>query len=266
MEDPTAGIEKRELSAPVIKTPYEKELALLLNTDQLKSVVAPVNSAILVTASPGSGKTRLLTYRVAYLIKEKRIPESRIMCLTFTVKAAKEMESRIAKLIREEEEMETNSLKLYCGTFHSIAFRLIREQNYAKATVLDQEDSRKFVQSCLEDLNISPTLIYEPGKLTYLISEYKSTLNYELRPIESTAEQRREYGGNLKRIFDLYTKKTLDCNKLDFADLLQYAVKMLQDPERRQRVASKFDYVTIDEFQDTNELQLGKWLLSSAAR
>jgi DNA helicase-2/ATP-dependent DNA helicase PcrA len=220
-----------------------------LNTPQKKSVTAE-NGPVLVVAGPGSGKTRVLTQRIAYLIAVEGVRPWQILAVTFTNKAAKEMEERVKRLL-PDQAIEGIML----GTFHSICARILRreaehlpiESNFV---IFDSDDQERIVKSILRELNINEKL-YRPASVHAAISNAKNELiGAETYP---TLTYRDEV---VKRVYVEYQKRLIASNAVDFDDMLVYTARLLEDlPAVRDKYAQRFRHVLVDEFQDTNLAQ-----------
>lgn len=204
-----------------------------LNETQRKAVLSPIDRPILVVAGAGSGKTRVLTLRIAYLVKEIGIPESRILAVTFTNKAANEMKERLSSYVDVD--------KLTVGTFHSFAFRLIKKElgNYV---VYDEEDTKAVIESILKEMNLDHL---RPSEVKNDISRYKNT--------KTKPQYIDEYF--FAEILNEYQKRLEQARALDFDDILIKALEILRDENTRRKYSEKFYYVLVDEYQDTNPLQ-----------
>jgi len=222
-----------------------------LNPAQRKAVEAP-DGPVLIIAGPGSGKTRVLTSRVAYLLAARRVPPYRVMAVTFTNKAAKEMRERLNRVggaaMADDVAM---------GTFHSICARLLRrdaplvgvDRNYA---IYDVDDQINVVKAALGELNIDEKK-YKPAALHAAISNAKNELIWpeQFRP----SSYFEEIAG---RVYERYNQILRANNALDFDDLLMEAVRLLQENQAvRDRLQDKYLHVLVDEFQDTNIAQYG---------
>ena len=230
---------------------YAKEL----NAQQHAAVTA-VPGAALVIAGAGSGKTRTLTYRVAFLL-EQGIPAERILLLTFTNKAAREMMRRVADLLGEELP------SLWGGTFHAIGARILRRHAERIGfrrdfTILDREDARDLIKACIADAEIDIKAARFP-KADVLGDLFSMSVN-TARPIpEMIAEDYDHFLGLAPQIEDLarrYVVRKRAANVMDFDDLLALWLKLLQeDAEIREQYQRKFQFILVDEYQDTNKLQ-----------
>jgi len=234
-----------------IKIDYEKEL----NSEQLK-VVREANGAALVLAGAGSGKTRTLIYRLAYLL-EQGIEPKRILLMTFTNKAAKEMMSRVEKILG------IYPTDLWGGTFHHIGNKVLRlfgekiglPPNF---NILDSEDSKELVKACYRELELPDDKKFPKPEVMHKMISLSANLNESL---EKAMRQRfahlpKSYLPYLMTINDLYRQKKETGRALDFDDLLAYWLRLMMiDEGVKNKLASQFQYILVDEFQDTNRLQ-----------
>lgn len=247
----TPYVLKSSVDPSQLRVDYAKEL----NQEQL-AVVQRGDGACLVLAGAGSGKTRTIVYRVAYLIEHGVAPD-RILLVTFTNKAAKEM------LARVEELLGAFPNSLWGGTFHHVANILLRkygrhvgyEPNF---TILDEEDSKDLVSVCIKSLKIDPKATRFPsaGVIRGLISLSRNT-GEDLETLIS--ESKPEFSKVLPSLIEvarLYEQRKRRANAMDFDDLLVVLRDLLKShDEVRQRLATQFQYVLVDEYQDTNHLQ-----------
>lgn len=219
-----------------------------LNGQQRQAVTTGLGP-VLVLAGPGSGKTRVLTQRIAYLIGEMGVRPFQILAVTFTNKAAREMESRVVELVGDR------AYGLTLGTFHATCARILRREaehlpfqsNYV---IFDTDDQLSVVKRALSDLNIDKKR-YPPQSLLGSISRAKNEL---LLPDEFAPENYRDE--IVKRVYTRYQEILLANNGLDFDDLLLWTARLLEDvPEVREKYARRYVHVLVDEFQDTNLAQ-----------
>jgi DNA helicase-2/ATP-dependent DNA helicase PcrA len=217
---------------------------------QQKNAVTAGNGPVLVVAGPGSGKTRVLTQRIAYLIAEEGVRPWQILAVTFTNKAAKEMQERVRKLL-PDQAIEGIML----GTFHSICARILRREAehlpiQSNFVIFDTDDQERVVKSVIRELNINEKL-YRPASVHVAISRAKNELiDAEHYP---TTTYRDEV---VKRVYAEYQKRLVASNAVDFDDMLVYTAKLLEDnPSVREKYAQRFRHVLVDEFQDTNLAQ-----------
>lgn len=215
-----------------------------------RQAVEVVDGPVLVLAGPGSGKTRVLTYRIAYLLEEIRLAPSNILAVTFTNKAAREMRERLEKLVGEEKMRD-----LAIGTFHAICARFLRRDGEAVGlapgfVIFDDDDQSKLVQEIIRELNINDK-VYRPGQVLGAISKAKNELIGPDQYVPSTY-----WHEAIGRIYKRYQAKLLENNAVDFDDLLVYTVQLLRDnPSILARYQRRYVYVHVDEFQDTNMAQ-----------
>ncbi|MBE0432879.1 UvrD-helicase domain-containing protein [candidate division WOR-3 bacterium] len=218
------------------------ELLSQLNPEQRKAVKI-ANGPILILAGAGSGKTRVITYRVAYLIKNKNVHPRNILAITFTNKAAGEMQSRIHTLLGSDHEV-------WIRTFHSTCARILRgggerigiRKNFV---IYDEYDQLSVLKECLADLNIDPKA-YAPAYLAAAINNIKENLQFN-----AAFEN-----GLIRRVYDHYNKKLAEYNALDFDDLIMKAVELFKtDQEILDYYQNRFKYILVDEYQDTNRAQ-----------
>jgi DNA helicase-2/ATP-dependent DNA helicase PcrA len=220
-----------------------------LNKQQIEAVSAG-NGPILVVAGPGSGKTRVLTQRIAYLIAVEGVRPWQILAVTFTNKAAKEMAERVKRLLPDQA---TEGIML--GTFHSICARILRREAEhlpiaSNFVIFDTDDQERIVKAVLRELNINEKL-YRPPSVHGAISRAKNEL---IGPDQyPTTTYRDEI---VKRVYVEYQKRLIASNAVDFDDLLMYTARLLEDnPTVRDKYAQRFRHVLVDEFQDTNLAQ-----------
>ncbi len=227
-----------------------------LNTEQQKAVMQ-TDGPVLILAGAGSGKTRVLTYKVAYLIKEKHIPAHQTLMVTFTNKAANEMKERIRKLLTNEETRITNHDLPFAGTFHSLCVRILRidgkeikiPENFLIYDEADQLDSIKEVMKKL-DISIKN---FNPGAILHTISEAKNEL---ISATEYPQYARGYFQETVARIYLEYQKLLRENEALDFDDLLMKVVQLFdQHPRILATYQEKYHYILVDEYQDTNKAQ-----------
>lgn len=225
-----------------------------LNPKQREAVEA-IEGPVLVVAGPGSGKTKTLTHRIAYLINKGIKPES-ILAITFTNKAADEIKQRVSLLLRGEARGSKGDSdgKPTMGTFHSICARILRRE--AKAldyppsfTIYDEDDALTLAKGIVKELNIDPNQI-APAKARAIISSVKNNL---ITPEDYELEADNPFSQKISKIYALYQKKLREQNALDFDDLLVKTVELFEsNPQILEKYQRWFKYVLVDEFQDTN--------------
>ncbi len=220
----------------------------LLNKQQLDAVTVE-GGATLVLAGPGSGKTRVLTHRIAYLINELGIPPYRILAVTFTNKAAGEMKKRLEEMVPE------GAKAVWLGTFHSICVKILRrEANLlpvdANFVIYDVDDQVALIKTIIQDLNLNEKM-YRPSSIQATISHAKNDM---IMPRDYKVRSSRD--ARIQEIYERYQQSLRACNALDFDDLLLAALNLLNEyPEVREKYASRFEHILVDEFQDTNQVQ-----------
>ncbi|MDQ6750748.1 MAG: UvrD-helicase domain-containing protein, partial [Actinomycetota bacterium] len=225
-----------------------------LNEPQCEAVTHP-EGPLLILAGAGSGKTRVLTHRIAYLVRTERARAGEILSITFTNKAAQEMRSRVELLLGGRIRA------MWVMTFHSACARMLRADAHRlgytrQFTIYDQADARRLVKRCLDELGIDPKR-FTPGAIHSQISDAKNKLrdadDYG-RMVGSFFEQ------TVADVYRAYERELHRMNAMDFDDLLVRAVNVLElFPEVRERYASGFRHVLVDEYQDTNHVQY-RWL------
>ena len=225
-----------------------------LNSEQ-KAAVSCVDGPVLIVAGAGSGKTRVLTSRIAYILEQQDLDPSRILALTFTKKAASEMKERIALMVGERK-----ARRLYMGTFHSVFIRFLREFSgslgYPESfTIYDTSDSVSAIKSCLKDLQLDEK-VYKPKDVLSRISMAKNNLvtadAYRRNPnaLQNDASAKKP---RICDIYQLYTQKCKQAGVMDFDDILLNMNILLRDnPAALESIAGRFDYIMVDEYQDTN--------------
>lgn len=224
-----------------------------LNQKQKEAVVAPMG-AVLVLAGPGSGKTKTLTHRIAYIIEKKMVHPGNILALTFTNKAAKEMRERVGKLLTRYVGA---SEQLVMGTFHSVCVRILRKEitqlGYAPDFVIfDTDDQRKILKDISEELRID-TKRFPASLFGALISRAKNLLQL---PSQLNVGIESPLAEQLAEVYSRYQDSLYKQNAVDFDDLLMLTVKLYENfPKVLEKYQNQFKYVLVDEYQDTNPAQ-----------
>jgi len=220
-----------------------------LNPRQKEAVTA-VNGPILILAGPGSGKTRVLTHRLAYLIANGISPQ-KILAVTFTNKAADEMRERIVKLLGKRISLPV------IGTFHSVCVKILKQEidklGYKKSfTIYDEDDQLSVVKKVMERLEINKDQ-FPPKKVATIISQLKS----EFIDFKTYAENAHEFfEKNISKIYSEYQNELKKNNALDFDDLIMLTIKLFEEfPEILKKYQEKFQYILVDEYQDTDPIQ-----------
>ena len=226
------------------------ELVQNMNENQLKAILK-TQGAVMVIAGAGSGKTRVLTNRIAYLIAEKNVLESNILAITFTNKAAKEMKERIYSLVGE------TSKYIWINTFHSMCVRILRQHidllGYNKNfTILDTSEQKSIIKNIVKELNLSEDS-YQPNTILKIISNSKNSM---ISVNEMKAQARFGFMKNVAEIYEYYQKYLKKNSVLDFDDLMLKTIVLFEKhPEVLAIYQNKFEYIHVDEYQDTNVIQ-----------
>src|SRR5437868_9442118 len=229
-----------------------------LNAQQREAVISS-DGPLLILAEAGSGKTRVIAHRIAYLIAERGVWPRNILAVTFTNKAAEEMRRRVSKLI---EGLEIGSAPLI-STFHSLCVRILRRDiealnaGYTRSfTIYDQDDTVRLTRNCIRDLGMDDKQL-TPRSVQAAISSAKNR-GEDAEIFSARAHYVDERRASIARVFQLYEERLHKNNALDFDDLLIKTVRLLRDvPEVRERYNDRFRYLLVDEYQDTNQLQFG---------
>ncbi len=226
-----------------------------LNKEQ-KEAVLNTEGPNLIVAGAGSGKTRVLTTRLIHIINQKKAWANQILCVTFTNKAAKEMQSRVMNYIKGN-----NNAVPWLGTFHSISVKFLRRHAEALGyksnfTILDTDDQKKLIRNIVkgEDLDAKK---FSPQLIMYHIDQWK---NKGFLPKDVKIEKSSSIIKSILKVYEIYQQKIKDLNAFDFGDLILFCVKLFEDHQDIKEIYKKnFKYILVDEFQDTNFIQ-NKWL------
>ena len=226
-----------------------------LNEAQKKAVIH-LDGPLLIVAGAGSGKTKVLTSRIANLIKEKKAFPNQILAVTFTNKAAKEMQNRVSKILK------TDVIGLpWLGTFHSICAKILRKHAPAvdlksNFTIVDTDDQSRLIKNICKSENID-TKQLSPKYILSIIDKWK---NRGLYPSEVIIEKKDAYEKTILPLYKIYQQKLIDLNSCDFGDLILHNVKIFEKNEDIKEIYAKnFKYILVDEYQDTNFIQ-SRWL------
>lgn len=218
--------------------------------ERQKEAVITTEGPVLVIAGAGSGKTKVLTTRIAYLIENKKVNSENILAITFTNKAAKEMKDRVSNILKRDVR------RMHISTFHSFGVEILREYGYLvnidkNFTILDSDDSLKVIKIIIDDMNLNKTI--SPKHVKEVISSYKNKL---VLPEEA---EKNTYTFEEKQIVDIYekyNKKLYNSNSVDFDDLLLIPYLILDKYNAvLEYFQEKYKYILIDEYQDTNDAQ-----------
>ena len=221
-----------------------------------KEAVSHLDGPLLIVAGAGSGKTKVLTSRIAHIIKEKKAFPNQILAVTFTNKAAKEMQSRVSSILGSEAVGLS-----WLGTFHSICAKLLRKHasaanlNY-NFTIIDTDDQIRLIKNICKAENIDIKQL-SPKFILAIIDKWKNKGYY---PPEVKVNSKDIYEKTILPLYKIYQQKLTDLNSCDFGDLILHAVKILEHNKDIKEIYSKnFKYILVDEYQDTNFIQ-SKWL------
>ena len=235
----------------------------MINSDYLdnlnkaqKEAVLHIDGPLLIVAGAGSGKTKVLTSRIAHIIREKKAFPNQILSVTFTNKAAKEMQTRVSKILGS-----TATGLSWLGTFHSICVKILRK--HAKAanlnsnfTIIDTDDQIRLIKNICKSENIDIKQL-APRFILAIIDRWKNKGYY---PSEVVINNKDLYEKTILPLYKIYQQKLIDLNSCDFGDLILHTVKILENyPDIRKIYSNNFKYILVDEYQDTNFIQ-SKWL------
>ena len=226
-----------------------------LNKEQ-KEAVLSTEGPNLIVAGAGSGKTRVLTTRLIHIIREKKAWPNQILCVTFTNKAAKEMQNRVMQNIKG-----TSNAIPWLGTFHSISVKFLRRHAEAldyksNFTILDTDDQKKLIRNIVKAQDLDAKK-FSPQLIMYHIDQWK---NKGLLPRDVELKKSSSILKSILQVYKIYQDKTKDLNAFDFGDLILFCVKLFEEnKDIREIYQNNFKYILVDEFQDTNFIQ-NKWL------
>ncbi len=220
--------------------------------DKQKEAVLCTDGPCLVIAGAGSGKTKVLTHKIAYLMAEKYVKPWNILAITFTNKAANEMKERVEAIVGKAAK------DMWIGTFHSICVRILRKTIDrigfdTSFLIFDTSDQKTLVKECMKTLKIDDKLFTDRS----VLAEISNAKNEMLEP----AAYRTKYAGDFRKekigeIYELYQKRLKDNNAIDFDDIINYTIKILtENADVLEYYTDKFRYVLVDEYQDTNKAQ-----------
>ncbi len=235
----------------MVNSDYFKNL-----NDAQKEAVLSLDGPLLIVAGAGSGKTKVLTSRIAHIIKNKKAFPNQILAVTFTNKAAKEMQNRVSKILG------SSAVGLsWLGTFHSICAKLLRKHASAvnlnsNFTIVDTDDQIRLIKNICKAENIDVKQI-SPRYIIAIIDKWKNKGFY---PSEVRINSKDIYEKTILPVYKIYHQKLIELNACDFGDLILHSVKILEKNEDLRNIYSKnFKYILVDEYQDTNFIQ-SRWL------
>ncbi len=220
--------------------------------DKQKEAVHATEGPCLVIAGAGSGKTKVLTHKIAYLISEKNVKPYNILAITFTNKAASEMKQRVEKIVGDVAQ------EMWMGTFHSICVRILRRfidriGFDTSFLIFDTSDQKTVVKECLKALNIDDKAFSDRSVLSEISNAKNEMLTPKAYQAKYSGEFRKEKIG---QVYELYQKRLRENNAIDFDDIINYTIDILsENPDVLQYYTEKFKYVLVDEYQDTNKAQ-----------
>lgn len=233
----------------------ESVLLKHLNPQQ-KEAVAQIDGPVIILAGAGSGKTRVLAYKAAYLILEKHISPENILLVTFTNKAANEMKERISKLLMTNDQRLMTTFP-FAGTYHSLCAKILRREGRhigieANFVIYDTQDSKDAIKEAIKELDLDPKRL-NPGAVLSTISSAKNEL---ISAIEYSQYARGFFQEGVVRIYLTYQRYLIENNALDFDDLIFKTVDLFRKNENiASNYQDKFHYILVDEYQDTNHAQ-----------
>ena len=222
-----------------------------LNNKQ-KEAVENTEGPVLVIAGAGSGKTKVLTHKIAFLIQEKQVKPWNILAITFTNKAANEMKERIEKLIGDAAK------DLWMGTFHSICVRILRRYidriGYKTDFVIfDTSDQKTLIKECLKTLKVDDKIFTDRGVLSEISNGKNEMLEPKAYGVKYAGDFRKK---TIAEIYELYQRRLRENNAIDFDDIINFTIKILsENPDVLDYYTEKFKYILVDEYQDTNKAQ-----------
>ena len=222
-----------------------------LNDKQYEAVIH-TEGPCLVIAGAGSGKTKVLTHKIAYLLNEKDIKPWNMLAITFTNKAANEMKTRVEALVGEATK------DMWIGTFHSICVKILRRFidriGYDTSFIIfDTSDQRTLIKECLKSLEIDDKMFTD----RVVLSEISNAKNEMLEPMQYSLRANGDYRKEkIATVYTLYQKRLKENNAVDFDDIINLTIKILsENPDVLEYYSDKFKYVLVDEYQDTNKSQ-----------
>ena len=222
-----------------------------LNDKQYEAVVN-TEGPCLVIAGAGSGKTKVLTHKIAYLIGEKQVKPWNILAITFTNKAANEMKERIGNLVGDV------AADIWMGTFHSICVRILRRfidriGFDSSFIIFDTSDQRTLVKTCIKSIGLDDKMFTDRSVLSEISNAKNEMLEPEQYTVRANGDFRKE---KIALVYEMYQKRLKENNAIDFDDIINYTIKILmKNPDVLEYYSDKFHYVLVDEYQDTNKAQ-----------
>ena len=228
-----------------------EEILKGLNDKQYEAVVN-TEGPCLVIAGAGSGKTKVLTHKIAYLIGEKQVKPWNILAITFTNKAANEMKERIGNLVGDV------AADIWMGTFHSICVRILRRfidriGFDSSFIIFDTSDQRTLVKACIKSIGLDDKMFTDRSVLSEISNAKNEMLEPDQYTVRANGDFRKE---KIALVYEMYQKRLKENNAIDFDDIINYTIKILmENPDILEYYSDKFHYVLVDEYQDTNKAQ-----------
>ena len=222
-----------------------------LNDKQYEAVVN-TEGPCLVIAGAGSGKTKVLTHKIAYLIGEKQVKPWNILAITFTNKAANEMKERIGNLVGDV------AADIWMGTFHSICVRILRRfidriGFDSSFIIFDTSDQRTLIKACIKSIGLDDKMFTDRSVLSEISNAKNEMLEPDQYIVRANGDFRKE---KIALVYEMYQKRLKENNAIDFDDIINYTIKILmENPDILEYYSDKFHYVLVDEYQDTNKAQ-----------
>lgn len=222
-----------------------------LNDKQYEAVVN-TEGPCLVIAGAGSGKTKVLTHKIAYLIGEKNVLPWNILAITFTNKAANEMKERITNLVGDVAQ------DIWMGTFHSICVRILRKfidrlGFDSSFIIFDTSDQKTLIKTCIKNIGLDDKMFTDRSVLSEISNAKNEMLEPEQYTVRANGDFRKE---KIALVYEMYQKRLKENNAIDFDDIINYTIKILmENPDILEYYSNKFQYVLVDEYQDTNKAQ-----------
>ena len=228
-----------------------EEILKGLNDKQYEAVIN-TEGPCLIIAGAGSGKTKVLTHKIAYLMGEKNVLPWNILAITFTNKAANEMKERVEKLVGDAAK------DMWIGTFHSICVRILRKfidriGFESSFIIFDTSDQKTLIKQCLKELQLDEKLFSDRS----VISEISNAKNDMLEPDAYSAKVHGDFRKEkIAEVYNIYQKRLKENNAIDFDDIINYTIKILKEnADVLDYYSNKFHYILVDEYQDTNKSQ-----------
>lgn len=222
-----------------------------LNDKQYEAVIN-TEGPCLVIAGAGSGKTKVLTHKIAYIMEQQKALPWNILAITFTNKAANEMKERIEGLVGDQGK------DMWIGTFHSICVRILRKfidriGFESSFIIFDSSDQKTLIKQCMKELEIDDKLLNDRSIATEISNAKNDMIEPDSYALKAHGDFRKE---KISNVYTLYQKRLKDNNAIDFDDIINYTIKILmENPDVLEYYSNKFQYILVDEYQDTNKSQ-----------